>query len=554
MKTKSHIAALLLLMGASHIGAQTLTASYKADTEVNPILPYNFCADPTAVEYDGRLYVYGTNDQQEYNTTKDEANNTYGKITQLVCMSTADLVNWTFHGHIDVKAASPWSWTSWAPSIVSREEADGKTHFYMYFTNSAAGIGVLTSTSPLGPWRDPLGKALIDGSTKGRGEQSNIIDPGVCVDDEGNAWLSFGGGGPNKNGSKLHPGNARIVKLGKNMTSLSGKIYAIDAPFHFEANELNYIDGKFVFSYSGGWSVSNTDWNAYEGKGGFPCPGACSILSMTTDDPTKGEWKYAGEMLRNPGAFGYPYGNNHSHLQKFGNSYYMLYHTQQLAKKMGFTGGYRGIAINKAYVNSSTGRISATMSSAGATMIAAGAPQAADGAVIQAETMANCAGVNVKKISSSLVVVSDIHEGDWTAIRALSFPDGAKSVKVKVRGEGTLELRSSKTAKTPLASIDFSSGTVWKEYEVDLAQTISPSQKLSFLYFVFTKASGSVQFDNYSFSPRTIHEATAISSFSASGDASQTLPAGVYGADGRKLDGAPRKGLYIENGKKKMAR
>ena len=31
----------------------------------NPISTNIFCADPTAVEYEGRLYVYGTNDTEQ---------------------------------------------------------------------------------------------------------------------------------------------------------------------------------------------------------------------------------------------------------------------------------------------------------------------------------------------------------------------------------------------------------------------------------------------------------------------------------------------------------
>lgn len=151
-----------------------LAASFKKVSQGNPLLSNHFCADPTAIEYEGRLYVYGTNDQQEFEVTKGKSNNTYGKINQLVCMSTDDMVNWTYHGVINVKAIAPWIWTSWAPSIVSKKQSDGKTHFYLYFTNSAAGIGVLTSTSPTGPWRDPLGRALIDGRTPGLGEMSNI--------------------------------------------------------------------------------------------------------------------------------------------------------------------------------------------------------------------------------------------------------------------------------------------------------------------------------------------------------------------------------------------
>ena len=32
----------------------------------NPLLDFMFTADPTAVEYEGRIYVYATNDHQQY--------------------------------------------------------------------------------------------------------------------------------------------------------------------------------------------------------------------------------------------------------------------------------------------------------------------------------------------------------------------------------------------------------------------------------------------------------------------------------------------------------
>ena len=72
---------------AQDIPSYKLATAYKSNTVGNPLSPWMLCADPTAVEYNGRLYVYGTNDQQEYNTTKNASNNTYGKITQLVILS-----------------------------------------------------------------------------------------------------------------------------------------------------------------------------------------------------------------------------------------------------------------------------------------------------------------------------------------------------------------------------------------------------------------------------------------------------------------------------------
>ena len=543
---KKLIAALMLTGVCAMTTAQTLTASYKNDIEVNPIIPFNLCADPTAVEYNGRLYVYGTNDQQEYETTKDASHNSYGKITQLVCMSTADLVNWTFHGTINVKAAASWIWTSWAPSIVSREEADGKTHFYMYFTNSAAGIGVITATSPLGPWHDPIGHALIDGNTPGRGEQSNIIDPGVCIDDDGIGWLTFGGGDPNRYGSKLMPGNARIVKLGKDMISLDGPIKEIPAPFHFEANELNYINGKYVFSYSGGWSCSNDDWNRYSGKGSYSCPSTCAILSMTTDDPMNGTWKYTGELLKNPGNFGYPWGNNHSHLQKFGDNYYMIYHTQQLERKMGLSGGYRGIAINRTTISASTGKIVApSMTNNGPTLLISARPTAADGVVFEAENMANSAGVTVRRLGTTLTAVADIQTGDWTLVRGFSFPEGAQSLKVRVRGKGVMELRLGAKTNKAVATIPFDSNS-WTDVTVDLDEPIQPGSVYTYLYFVFTEAGGLTQFDNYEFSTTT----TPINDIIAEPASEET----IYDLTGRKVEDVSQKGIYIVNGKKKLVK
>jgi arabinoxylan arabinofuranohydrolase len=44
---------------------------------------------------------------------------------------------------------------------------NGKDKFFLYFANSGNGIGVLTADSPIGPWTDPLRKALVTHSTSG---------------------------------------------------------------------------------------------------------------------------------------------------------------------------------------------------------------------------------------------------------------------------------------------------------------------------------------------------------------------------------------------------
>ncbi|MDD7124785.1 MAG: beta-xylosidase, partial [Bacteroidales bacterium] len=59
----------------------------------NPLLDFMFTADPTAVEYKGRIYVYATNDQQQYETIGGYGKNSYEYIKSLVMMSTDDMTN-----------------------------------------------------------------------------------------------------------------------------------------------------------------------------------------------------------------------------------------------------------------------------------------------------------------------------------------------------------------------------------------------------------------------------------------------------------------------------
>ncbi len=541
---------------AQEIPSYKLTTAYKTNTVGNPLSPWMLCADPTAVEYNGRLYVYGTNDQQEYNTTKNASNNTYGKITQLVVFSSEDLVNWTHHGVIDVKSVCTWCWASWAPSITSREESDGKTHFYLYFTNGASGIGVMTATSPLGPWTDPIKKALIDGSTQGRGKQSNIIDPGVAVDENGTGWLTFGGGDPNSSGSTLIPGNARIVKLGKNMCSFSTKdIVEIPAPYHFEANELNIINGKFVFSYSSSWSGrSDSDWTTYKNNNKdkrvtAAKPGICSIAYMVLVDSlnnplNKDGWKYMGDVLPNPSNFGYPGGNNHSHFQKFGNNWYMIYHTQWLAKKMGFSGGYRNISMNKMTVNESTGALTKV------SMTDNGAPALTNTLNpyewVPAETMANCAGVTTEAYSTrGNTVIANIDAGDWTLIRNVNFGDeGADSIQVKtVSGSGQLLVFLDRTTGTPAGVIDIPTGHPLTK--VGLNQTITGKHNV---FFVWSQAS-KIKFDSW----RVFHPEVSegIEEQMVNGKSSNSKS--IHNLRGQRQQSLQR-GINIIDGKKVLVR
>lgn len=310
----------------------------------NPLLDFMFTADPTAVEYNGRIYVYGTNDHQQYEKVGKDGKNSYEHIRTLVMMSSDDMVNWTYHGLINTAKLAPWSTNSWAPSITSRLEADGKTHFYLYYANGGGGSAVLTSTSPVGPWTDPLGKNIVDRSVPGV-DVDAPFDPGVLIDDQGTGWLTFGGGKPK---TKYMPDNARIVKLGADMISLASDVAKIPAPYFNEASDLNFINGTWVYSYCTDWG-ERTEWP----YSNIDKPTACNISYMTSKTPLSPDsWKYRDNYFKNTGDVNVgPMTNNHTHIFKFKGKYYIAYHAMYLQDYFGTKGGFRNAGIEAIQVD-----------------------------------------------------------------------------------------------------------------------------------------------------------------------------------------------------------
>lgn len=493
------------------VTAQTLAQEFKRTSNGNPISGSVFCADPTALEYNGRLYVYGTNDHQEFIANGKKGDNTYGNIKSIVVFSTADMVNWTFHGTIDTKkicnqwVTSPWYQSygvSWAPSVTWRTTEDGTDEFFLYFCNSSHGVGVLKANSPVGPWKSPLKKLMIHYDSPGAfpmGSSANF-DPGVVVDDNGVGWISFGG--LNDNGQML-PDNARIAKLKPSMTELDGKAVRIPAPYHFEANELNVIGGKYVYTYCSHWSRNDADWNNYKKEKGISAnsPGGGTMCYMVSDNPSDPDsWVYKGAY--GPGVAG----NNHSHLQKFKGNYYHIYHNHGsvLLDEMkkagavdGSAGDYRSICVNKATVNESSATVNpVTLNLEGCDAINTMNPYELQ----QAETMATCGGVeyedftNVTKNGRINTLGNEASEnmqvkmkaGSWTQVRKVDFgTTGASKFMLRAKGMGTLEIRANRKGAKPSAIVSFASAEM-EDHVVELDATLLQGTKT--LYFLFTSA------------------------------------------------------------------
>ena len=135
-----------------------IAKAYKGLEDTNPLITQCFGADPYAMVYGDKVYFYMTADVFEYDNKAKIKENSYGKINTIRVISTADMVNFEDHGAIKVggsKGAATWAGNSWAPAAAWKN-IDGQDKFFLYFADSARGIGVLVADSPTGPFTDPI--------------------------------------------------------------------------------------------------------------------------------------------------------------------------------------------------------------------------------------------------------------------------------------------------------------------------------------------------------------------------------------------------------------
>ncbi len=200
-----------------------------------PIVQTKFTADPAPLVHDGVVYLYTSHDE-------DDAPAGQGRFRMLdwQCYSSTDMVNWTDHGTIASLKTFPWAVQendAWAPQMIER---DGK--FFFYAPVSVRGwpknvIAVAVADSPLGPFKDALGRPLIN-------KEVGYIDPSPFIDDDGQAYLYWG-----------NP-NLWYVKLNRDMISTSGeivkdpqfaKVKGRPDPFHYQEGPWAYKRGAHYY-------------------------------------------------------------------------------------------------------------------------------------------------------------------------------------------------------------------------------------------------------------------------------------------------------------------
>ncbi|MFM8983962.1 MAG: family 43 glycosylhydrolase, partial [Spartobacteria bacterium] len=186
----------------------------------NPIIKHIFTADPSAHLYEGRVFIYPSHDQDKPD---------WFNMVDYHVFSSTNLVDWTDHGvALHVKDV-PWAKEyMWAPDCAYK---DG-TYFFYFPARDKAGefrIGVATSPSPAGPFKPEPNP--IEGSFS--------IDPAVFIDDDGAAYMYFGGLG--EHGKAKSPMVARLKDNMKEFAETPKRIEGAD--FFFEGAWMNKING-----------------------------------------------------------------------------------------------------------------------------------------------------------------------------------------------------------------------------------------------------------------------------------------------------------------------
>lgn len=393
LRTISDVWRLMCMIG---VGAASAPWILRADY---PVISHRYAADPAALVHEGRLYLYASHDE-------DNTTNSYS-MRSIVCFSTTDLKNWTDHGVVfDATQDTRWASLAWAPSVVHRDGV-----FYLYFANGGGSIGVATSGVPTGPFRDARGSALVHAGTPGAATPTQwYFDPCVFVDDDGQAYLYFGG---------QFPTNSRVIRLNRNMISTTGSALPLNTPDFFEALHLHKHQGLYYLSYST-----------------RPESGMVIAYAVSTNPMTG--FQYRGTILPNPPQN--RWNNNHHAIVAYQRRWWIAYHNRAVSLASGLTGELgiyrRNLCLDELF-HEPDGTIRAvTPTVDGLAQLRPMNPYER----VEAETIGGQSGIRTAVCDEGGLMAVATTNGAWIRIRGVDFAAGATAFTARVAcgGPGSL--------------------------------------------------------------------------------------------------------------------
>lgn len=250
----------------------------------NPICPPGLnIADPTTrVWKDGKLYLYGS---------RDESLNYYGSYDHWV-LSTSDLLNWEFTPNA-FASKGPFDQVPFNDDMLYAPDCMYKNGmYYLYFCQPGGLEGVATSTSPTGPFTNPKELYL---------KKKNQIDPAVFIDDDGQAYYTWG------------QFQAKIAKLKPNMTEIDTTSIVENV---ITEKEHFFHEGNYMVKRNGIYYMVYADMS----RKGMP-----TCIGYATSKSPMGPYKYGGVIIDNDGCDPNNW-NNHGSIVEFKGQWYVFYH------------------------------------------------------------------------------------------------------------------------------------------------------------------------------------------------------------------------------------
>jgi beta-xylosidase len=288
------------------------TASAQQTTKIkagNPVLQ-GWYADPEGIIFGQQYWIYPTYSAPYKNQVFMDA------------FSSSDLVNWQQHARIIDTSSVTWARRAmWAPSIIRK----GKKYYLFFSANDIqnnsqpGGIGVAVADRPQGPFKDLLGKPLLDKFYNG----AQPIDQFVFKDRDGKYYLIYGGWG--------HCNIARLKK------DFSGFIPFKDGSTFKEITPKNYVEGPFMFR-------RNNKYYFMWSEGGWTGPNYKVAYAMS--DSPFGPFERIGVVLEQDPQVATGAGH-HSLLQvPKSDDWYIVYHRRPLGET---DANHRVTCIDKMY-------------------------------------------------------------------------------------------------------------------------------------------------------------------------------------------------------------
>lgn len=278
-------------------------------TSGNPVFQ-GWYADPEGVIFDNRFWIYPTFSAP------------YDQQVFLDAFSSEDLVKWTRHSRVLDTANVKWARRAvWAPAVVRKD-----SKYYLFFGANDiqsdaeyGGIGVAVADSPSGPFRDYLGKPLIDKFHNG----AQPIDQFIFKDKDGEYYIIYGGWR-----------HCNIARLNKDFTAI---VPYADGTLYKEITPEGYVEGPFMFIKNGRYYFM---WS----EGGWTGPNY-SVAYAIADSPF-GPFKRVGKILQQDSTIATGAGHHSVMHVAEQDKWFIVYHRRPLGET---DGNHRVTCIDEMY-------------------------------------------------------------------------------------------------------------------------------------------------------------------------------------------------------------